>query len=187
MTKNDSSHLEDVNNESQDEAEEVKEETLLSSEELLEESQDKYLRLQAEFDNFRKRTTKERADLIRYGSEDLALALLEVLDNFNRAIVSARDTADFKTMMQGLIMIQKQFVRVFEEKNIHKMQVQDTLFDPNIHEAVSYEESNDPEQDQKIISELQSGYRFHDKVLRCAKVTVAKYEDTENDTDINED
>ncbi len=146
-----------------------------SVEDQLLECQDKHLRLQADFDNFRKRLIKERSDLLRYGSEDLIVRLLDVLDNFDRAMASAHSTTDVTTMMQGIVLVQKQLLDVLCDKGVKKMLVQGETFDPNLHEAVTYEDDAKDVDDNTILEELQSGYQLHGKVIRFAKVKVAKH------------
>ncbi|OED36654.1 nucleotide exchange factor GrpE [PVC group bacterium (ex Bugula neritina AB1)] len=135
---------------------------------------EKYLRLQADFDNFRKRTFKERSDLLKYGSENLILGLLDVLDNFDRAIQSSKNAQDISGVVQGIEMVQKQMKSVLDEKGLKKMKVQGETFDPHLHEALSYEENQEDFEDNIIMEEFQSGYKLHEKVIRFAKVKVAK-------------
>ena len=143
---------------------------------------DKLLRLQADFENYRKRMAKERLELYKYGSENLVQDLLDVLDNFERAMDSAQAATDVQTMMQGIVMVQKQLHDVLQNKGVQKMNVKGQTFDPNIHEALIYEE-NDELDDGLIIEELQSGYQFHEKVIRCAKVKVAKSKEPKEEND----
>lgn len=158
----------------------VAEEVDVPAEDDLEAVKDKLLRLQADFENFRKRTAKERMELFRYGSEHLIQDLLDVLDNFERAMSSAQSATDVQTMMQGIVMVQKQLHDVLQEKGVKKMTVKGEMFDPNVHEALAYEEDETLE-DGQIIEELQSGYHLHDKVIRCAKVKVAKAEESKEE------
>ena len=142
-------------------------------EEDLDSLKDKLLRSQADFENYRKRMTKERMDSYKYGSEPLIVEILDVLDNFDRAIDSAERATDMKTMMQGILMVQKQLHDVLQGRGVQKMVVKGELFNPGLHEAVAHEEDSMAKEGE-VLEEMQSGYKLHEKVIRFAKVKVAQ-------------
>ncbi|HJJ31581.1 MAG TPA: nucleotide exchange factor GrpE [Methanocorpusculum sp.] len=127
---------------------------------------DKYLRLAAEFENFRKRSKKELDSASRYAAEKFALDVLEVLDNFERAIKN-----EDEKLREGLEQIHKFFLAVLSRNGIEKMNAAGQQFDPNFHEAIASLPSDKPA--GEIIDEAVPGYMMHDKVLRHAKVAVS--------------
>ena len=134
---------------------------------------DRVLRTTADFDNFRKRVSKEKDDLIRYGNEKLARELLPVIDNFERALGQAEKSTDNKALREGIEMILKQFIAVLEKFGVKYFTSVGQPFDPNKHEAMVHQESSEHEENA-VISEFQKGYYLHDKLLRPALVAVAK-------------
>jgi molecular chaperone GrpE len=134
---------------------------------------DRVLRTTADFDNFRKRVSREKDELIRYGNEKLARELLPVIDNFERALGQAENSADNKALREGIEMILKQFIAVLEKFGMKYFTSVGQPFDPNKHEAMVHQESSEHEENA-VISEFQKGYYLHDKLLRPALVAVAK-------------
>jgi molecular chaperone GrpE len=128
-------------------------------------------RLKAEFDNFRKRTQKEKEDTARYASEKVIHSLLPVLDNFERAIASSQKNNDFEALSRGVEMIERMFLKVLEDEGLKIIQTVGQEFDPNLHEALLKEESDQPE--NMILEELQKGYYLKDKVIRPSRVKVS--------------
>ncbi|WP_337985759.1 nucleotide exchange factor GrpE [Dehalobacter sp. DCM] len=128
-------------------------------------------RLMAEFDNFRKRTQKEKEETAKYASERLILALLPVLDNFERAIVSSRKNSDFEALSQGVEMIERMFLKVLEDEGLKAIPSVGKEFDPYLHEALLREDSDQPE--NMILEELQRGYYLKEKVIRPSRVKVS--------------
>lgn len=128
-------------------------------------------RLKAEFDNFRKRTQKEKEEAAKYASERMILSLLPVLDNFERAVESSRNNKDFESLSQGVEMILRQFFKVLEDEGLKTIEAVGQEFDPNLHEALLREESDQAE--NLILEELQKGYYLKDKVLRPSRVKVS--------------
>ncbi|MDR3269894.1 MAG: nucleotide exchange factor GrpE [Peptococcaceae bacterium] len=129
-------------------------------------------RLQAEFDNYRKRTQREREELLRYASERLVKTLLSVLDNFERALTSAQTHSDFQGFAQGVEMIFRQFSDVLAKEGLQVIETQGQTFDPSLHEAIFREESGTyPE--NTILEEVQKGYLLKDKVIRHSMVKVS--------------
>jgi molecular chaperone GrpE len=134
----------------------------------LSESKDKYLRLSAEFDNFRKRTQKERFELIKSASESVILSLLPVLDDFDRALPSISD----ETTKSGVELIYAKLKSTLESEGLKVMETQNAVFDADLHEAIAQTPVNDENEKGKIIDEIQRGYYLGDKVIRHAKVIV---------------
>lgn len=135
--------------------------------------QDMLLRLQADFDNFRKRSAKERQEFIKYANEALIFELVGMLDNFERSIKAADQKQDFKLLHQGVDMISKQLHKLLQEKGLRRIDSQGEKFDPSRHEAIEAVETDEVE-DGCILEEFQPGYMLNDKVIRPAMVKVAK-------------
>ncbi|MCX8044850.1 MAG: nucleotide exchange factor GrpE [Desulfobacterota bacterium] len=134
---------------------------------------DRLLRTLAEFDNYRKRVTKEKEDLIAYGTEKLASALLPVLDNFERACEQAHTAQDVRQVIEGVEMILKQFRETLEKFHIKSFHAAGEPFDPEKHEAIAQQE-HDTYPPNTVTAEVQKGYVLGDKLLRPARVIVAK-------------
>jgi molecular chaperone GrpE len=137
------------------------------------EAQDKLLRLQAEFDNFRKRSIRERQEFVKYANEGLIIDLVGMLDNFERSIKAADQKQDFRLLHQGVDMISRQLHKLLEEKGLKKIISKGERFDPSKHEAMEVVESDDAEEGC-ILEEFQPGYMLNDRVIRPAMVKVAK-------------
>ena len=136
----------------------------------LEEEQNRYLRLMAEYDNFRKRTAKEKTGIYADATADAYTGLLPVLDNFDRAFENA--DASPEDFMKGMEMTRNQLLAVFEKAGVESFGEAGEPFDPNLHNAVSHIE--DPEQGDNVLAQVyQKGYKIGDKVLRHAMVVVA--------------
>lgn len=141
----------------------------LSSE--LGEAKDKYLRLYSEFENFRRRTTKERIDLIKTANQELMVALLPVVDDFERAQKALDQTEDHKTSKEGFELIYNKFNNILKQKGLKTMEVTaGAEFDTEFHEAISQMPSADGSMKGKIIDVVEKGYLLEDKVVRFAKV-----------------
>ncbi len=133
-----------------------------------------YLRKQADFENFRKRMTREKQEAIRYSNKDLILDLVAIIDDFERAIKSAEDSKDFESFKEGISLIEKQFTGMLENKwGLIRIQAEGEEFDPQRHEAMMMEESGDHDQ-PVVIEDYQTGYMLHDRVIRPSKVKVAR-------------
>jgi molecular chaperone GrpE len=133
----------------------------------------RYMRLAADFQNFRKRTEKEKSDIYAYANEKFAMDLLEVLDNFERAIgQDATEGADAK-FIEGMEMIQTQLVNVLKRNDVEEISALGEEFDPNQHHAVLMEPSGDYESG-RVTDVMQKGYRLRDKVIRPSMVRVAQ-------------
>ncbi|WP_127532286.1 nucleotide exchange factor GrpE [Paenibacillus kobensis] len=138
----------------------------------VEEHQQRYLRAQADFDNFRRRTIKEREELAQYATMKLLNQLLPVVDNFERAIAAAKQNSDFEALSKGVDMISRQFSQVLEQEGLKPMEVVGEPFNPEYHQAVMQEQSSEHEEGT-VLEELQKGYMLKDKVLRPAMVKVS--------------
>lgn len=135
----------------------------------LEERDAQYLRLAADFENFRRRSGQEAADRSRYAAESAAVALLPVLDNLQRAIQHAPEG---DPMVDGVRMVARQFGDALRALGVTEIEAEGSRFDPALHEAIGGEESPDVAEDT-VVAVLQPGYRLHDRVLRPALVRVA--------------
>lgn len=140
----------------------------------LQESKDKYLRLYAEFDNFKKRTLKERLDLMKSASQDVVAALLPILDDFDRAKQSADDEKSEEQFSEGVTLVYNKLYSTLTGKGLSKMESNNEVFDPELHEAIS--EIPVPEEEMKgtVIDTVEQGYYLNDKIIRYAKVVVGK-------------
>ncbi len=137
-----------------------------------EEHYDHLLRLQAEFDNYRKRTQKEKAEIIKYASERLIGELLPVLDNFERAASSAQLNPDINAFSQGVDLIYRQLQTALSKEGLKAIESMGQPFDPNLHDAVLRVES-DEHPENTVVEELQKGYYLKEKILRPSMVKVS--------------
>lgn len=151
-----------------------KEARIKELEESVEEHKANYLRKHADFENFRRRMIKEKSDAIKHANESLISDLIEVIDNFDRALLSANDNTDFNSFKEGIEMIEKQFKGMLNSNwGLTRIESVGKEFDPQIHEAMFMEDSDEVEV-PTVSEEFQSGYMLHDKVLRAPKVKVQK-------------
>ena len=133
---------------------------------------DKWLRLRAEMENFKKRMQKEKADHLKFGNEDLLKALLPILDNLNRAMDHGKSERENSSLLAGVEMIHKEFLNTLERFGVKPIPAAGEVFDPEKHEAISQEESDlEP---NRVVAAVQNGYFYHDRLLRPAKVIVSK-------------
>jgi molecular chaperone GrpE len=136
----------------------------------LKEEEAKYLYLYADFDNFKKRTQKERGELLRFGFESAARELLQVIDNLNRALSHIPQGTD-KNLVLGLQMVLGQFTGIMEKQGVLPITSLGSPFDPNLHEAITEEPSDQPK--GIVIREEMKGYTLHGRLLRPARVAVS--------------
>lgn len=134
---------------------------------------DSYLRLMAEYDNYRKRTIKEKAELIKGGGEKVLVGLLPIVDDFERALDNIQNAKDIKAVNQGVSLIYHKFISYLQQNGVKSIDSFDKPFDSDLHEAVAMVPSTDEEQKGKVIDNVQTGYTLNDKVIRHAKVVVA--------------
>ena len=138
------------------------------------ELKDKYLRSVAEFDNYRKRTMKEKAELILNGSEKTIQAILPVIDDMERAIENGEKTDDPQVLREGMDLIYHKFMKTLEGLGVKKIVTDDADFDTDLHEAVAMVPGMGDDKKGKVIDCLQTGYQLNDKVIRHAKVAVGQ-------------
>ena len=128
----------------------------------------------AEFENYRKRTLKERAELILNGGEKVITAILPVLDDMERAIANGSKTDDPQVLREGMELIYQKFVKTLESQGVSKIETKDADFDTDVHEAVAMVPGMGDDKKGKVIDCLQEGYKLNDKVIRHAKVAVGQ-------------
>jgi molecular chaperone GrpE len=144
------------------------------------ESYDRFLRVSAEFENYKKRAAREMNDFRKFANESFIKAMLPVVDNLDRAIESSsNDDHAQNSVLEGVNMTLKEILKVFEQFNVKPFESLGKAFDPALHQAVMQEETNDhPE--NTVLNELQKGYMMHDRLLRPAMVVVSKTKEPEN-------
>jgi molecular chaperone GrpE len=135
---------------------------------------DRFLRLYAEFENFRKRTNKERLDMIVNANGELLKDLIPIIDDFERAITNNESSEDVIAIKEGFSLIYNKYKGVMETKGLKPMLAKGEVFDPEFHEAVANMPTEDKELKGKIIDDVEKGYLLNDKVLRYAKVVVGQ-------------
>ena len=135
--------------------------------------QDKYIRLQAEFDNYRKRTLKEKMDLVQTGGRDVLLAMLPVRDDVQRALAAMEKSDDVEALRSGVLLISQKFTEALRQKGVTEIEVKDKDFDAEYCEAVARFAAGE-EKKGKVIDVVQTGYMLGEKVLRFAKVVVGE-------------
>jgi molecular chaperone GrpE len=136
-------------------------------------AKDKYLRLSAEFDNYRKRTLKEKAELIKNGAEKTLSAILPVLDDLERAVKTPA-SEETKAMHEGIELIFNKFVKVLAQEGLQKIETEGKAFDTDFHEAIALIPAQSDDQKNQILDCVQTGYTLNEKVIRHAKVVVAQ-------------
>jgi molecular chaperone GrpE len=147
----------------------------LTPEEKCAAAQDKYLRLVAEFDNYRKRTARERMELIHSASEDTIKGLLSVVDDFERAVKAADASQDVAALREGVALIYQKLMTYLESKGLKPIEtLAGADFDTDLHDAVTKFPAPDEAHKNKIIDTVQKGYKLYDKVIRYAKVVVGE-------------
>jgi len=163
------------------ETEEVAEEEEPEEKDPLEKAQDEIAELKtqllykaAEFDNYRKRTLKERAELILNGGEKFITAILPILDDMERAIENGKKTDNPEVLREGIELIYQKFMKTLEAQGVSKIETQDADFDTDVHEAVAMVPGMGDDKKGKVIDCLQQGYKLNDKVIRHAKVAVGQ-------------
>lgn len=133
---------------------------------------DKYIRLAAEFDNYKKRTLKEKSDLLKYGSEAVLQNLLPVVDDFERARKSISETSDIKAVIEGIELIYGKFSEFLAQNGLKEIESINHGFNTDFHEAITRFPAPTEEMKGKIIDVIQKGYTLNDKVIRFSKVVV---------------
>jgi molecular chaperone GrpE len=179
LTENsDNSAKEEVNKDS-GEQEDIDEYTKLKSEydELQkshEDLNDSFLRLNAEFDNFRKRTIKEKAEIIKNGGERVLLNIISLVDDFERALDSLHQSEDKDAMLEGMDLIYSKFISFLKQNGVEEIESVGMPFDADTFEAVTTVPAQDESQKGKVIDCIQKGYKLNDKIIRFPKVVVGE-------------
>jgi molecular chaperone GrpE len=133
---------------------------------------DRYLRMYSEFDNYRKRTIKERADLIKTAASDIFAAILPVLDDFERAAKALEASGESNPAQEGMLLISQKLKSILTNRGLEEMNAKGQDFDPDLHEAITQIPAPDESMKGKVIDELEKGYSLSGKVIRFAKVVV---------------
>ena len=154
--------------------EEELEKELETAQETIEEQKDKYLRLSAEFDNYRKRTMKEKAELILNGGEKSLSSILPVVDDFERAIKTMETATDVQAVKEGVELIYNKFMSTLAQNGVKVIETKDQPLNTDYHEAIAVIPAPSEAQKGKILDCVQTGYTLNDKVLRHAKVVVGE-------------
>ncbi len=164
-TEDDDTNSEELSDD-QNELEKLKDE--------LSESKDKYLRLYSEFDNFRRRTAKEKLDMVQTANEDLMSELLPVIDDFERAMKTFEEKdSDIKAVKDGIQLIYNKFNKALERKGLTVMEGKEGMdFDPELHEAITQIPAPKPKLKGKVVDVIEKGYLLKEKVIRYAKVVI---------------
>jgi len=140
------------------------------------EMKDKYLRLYSEFENFRRRSAKERLELIQTSTADLVKELLEVLDDFERAKKSNKELNDeaSNSVKEGFDLVQNKFEKILKNQGLKKMEAKGSDFDADLHEAIAKIPAPDKKQKGKVVDVVEEGYMLNDKIIRFAKVVIGE-------------
>ena len=141
---------------------------------LLSESEEKYVRLYAEFDNFKRRNAKERVDLIQTAGRDVIQSMLEVMDDCDRAEKQLQTSEDLQQIRQGIQIVFTKLRNTLQAKGVKEMKSIGEEFNPDIHEAITEIPVNDPSMVGKVVDEVEKGYTLNDKIIRYSKVVVGK-------------
>ncbi|WP_299619956.1 nucleotide exchange factor GrpE [uncultured Tenacibaculum sp.] len=151
------------------------EENKSTSEELLQAEKDKYLRLFAEFENYKKRTTRERIELFKTASQELMTVLLPILDDFERALAHIEEDKEAEELRKGVLLIYQKLLKTLEQKGLSAIEVnQGDVFDADTHEAITQIPAPSDDLKGKIIDCVEKGYKLGDKIIRHPKVVVGQ-------------
>ena len=140
----------------------------------IEKEKKEYLFLMADFDNFRKRTMREKAELLKNAVERVLSCLLPIVDDFERGLAAAKEAKDAEAVRQGMELIYQKFIKYLESQGVKPMESTGADFDPELHEAIATIPAPTPELKGKVLDTTQKGYMLNDKVLRHAKVAVGE-------------
>ncbi|MCC8175776.1 MAG: nucleotide exchange factor GrpE [Bacteroidales bacterium] len=147
---------------------------LNDTQEQLEKEKKEYLFLMAEFDNFRKRTLREKSEIIKNGAEGAMKGLLPIIDDFERGLQAINGSSDVEAVKEGMELIYNKFIKYLEQNGVKEIPTQDQPFDTDRHEAIAMVPTDDPDKKGKVIDTIAKGYTLNDKVIRHAKVAVAQ-------------
>ena len=145
-----------------------------SEDDQLKDINDKYLRLYSEFDNYRKRTIKERSELIKTAAEEVFKAILPVMDDLERAIKANEGVKDPQVIKEGLLLISNKLKNAVQQKGLTAFETQGESFNPDTMEAITHMPAARDEEKGKVLDEVEKGYKLGDKVIRFAKVVVGQ-------------
>lgn len=140
----------------------------------LQEMKDKYLRLVAEFDNYKRRTSKERLELIQTANKEVIISMLEVLDDFDRAAQQMESAEDLQAVKEGMNLISGKFRSILQAKGVKELPSLHEPFDPEVHDAITEVPAPTEDLKGKVLDNVQKGYFLNDKLIRHAKVVVGK-------------
>lgn len=140
----------------------------------VEKEKKEYLFLAAEFDNYRKRTLKEKAEIIKNGGENVLKGILPIVDDFERGLKAAESDTDAKSVVEGMTLIYNKLVKYLESMGVKEMASTGEVFNSDLHEAIAQVPSPTEDMKGKVLDTVQKGYMINDKVLRHAKVAVAQ-------------
>lgn len=152
-------------------------ETISETEQLkldVEEQKEKFIRLYAEFDNFKRRNAKERVELIQTAGRDVIQSMLEVMDDCDRAEKQLQTSEDLQQIKQGIQLVFTKFRNTLQSKGVKEMKSIGEEFNPDFHEAITEIPVNDPSMVGKVVDEVEKGYTLNDKIIRYSKVVVGK-------------
>lgn len=147
---------------------------LAEEKEKLEKEKKEYMFLMAEFDNFRKRTLKEKSELIKNASENVLKGLLPIVDDFERGLAAIKESEGAEAVKEGMVLIYNKLVKFLEQNQVKAIDSTGKAFDPELHEAIAMVPTEDEELKGKVIDTPTKGYTINDKVLRYAKVAVGQ-------------
>lgn len=163
-------HTKDIADDESKESDELSPEVLLKTE--LNDANDKYLRLYAEFDNYKRRTSKERIELLQTAGKEVIVDLLPTLDDFDRALKAIDQTDNIESIKEGILLVSQKLKKTLQQKGLKEMDSISTPFDEEIHEAITKIPAPNEDLKGKVIDEVEKGYYLNDKVIRYAKVVV---------------
>jgi len=162
-------HVKDINDEENSD-DDLSPEILLKSE--LDEANNKYLRLYAEFDNYKRRTSRERIELLQSAGKEVISDLLPTLDDFDRALKAMETTDNVEKIKEGILLVSQKLKKTLTQKGLKEMESINQPFDADIHEAITNIPAPSEDMKGKVIDEVEKGYYLNDRVLRYAKVVV---------------
>ena len=164
----------DASSEQEEQEAEEQKDPLQQKQEEYQELYDKHLRLYSEFENFRRRSRKETADAKEKGRSDMVLAVLPVIDDFERALSSINESTESKDVYEGVELIYNKFKNILSEQGLQEMQPVGETFDPDYHEAMTKMQAPSEDQKGKVIDVVEKGYMLNDRIVRHAKVVVGE-------------
>ncbi|MGC9373471.1 MAG: nucleotide exchange factor GrpE [Bacteroidales bacterium] len=145
-----------------------------SAQEEIEELNDKYLRLAAEYDNYRRRTLKEKMELAKSAGEDILINILPVMDDFERGLASIDKAKEVDAIKEGVLLIYNKFKEFLKQRGVKEIEAKEKEFDTDLHEAVTKIPAPSEELKGKVIDVIEKGYLLNDKVIRYAKVVIGE-------------